>query len=174
MKKQLQPHKNIKKDLLFWIREYLALKILTISIDKEHNDFNRSQNALLLSSSTDIKSLELYTLEIRNNGMKNLRSYTIPLFWLYEFIDGRKDIDELKEFNTTLRDKMFIENSKGYKKKTLEAYLNQVNSLFKYITENNSDDYAFTLGRTRGGRKTENPLKHIEDDDDGVYLQEKW
>jgi len=171
MKKQLDPHKNIKDDIFYWIKEYLSSKIYTISIDKGNTTFNRKNNSDLVLRSKNIEELKSNTIHVRFNGLKNLGTYSLPLIKFYEFIVDQKKLISIREFDTTIRDKIFPLDKKKYKESTQRAKLFQINSLFKYIEENNNEMYRFNLGRTRGGKKTKSPV--LQDEDDGFsYLNE--
>ena len=169
MKKPLQPSNNAKKDLLFWIKEYIGSKVLSISVNKKHKDrFDRQKAYNQLMSATTIENFKAIQIDIRSKGLSTLITYTNPMLFLYEFFESEKKIEKLIDFNTNFRDKMFISNKKNYSENTQKGYLVQINSLFKYIENNCEEAFLFNLGRTRGGAKTQSPIQ--EDNKEITYL----
>ena len=159
MKIQLQLYKNIKQDLLFWLKEYIASKVLTCNIDDGYEDvIDRRTRSKAVKEAKDIKELMLITLNFRNNGQSDLRNSTLPNKYFYDYIAASKNLKYITDIDTTVRYKYFALNKKGYADSTQKLHLIAVNSFFKYIEENNADDFRFNLGRTRGGRKTVNPI----------------
>ncbi|CAA6807077.1 MAG: Tyrosine recombinase XerH [uncultured Sulfurovum sp.] len=173
MKHKLTPYNNAQKDLLFWIKEYIGSKVLTISINKKYaNTFDRMKAHSQLMSATTIKNFKAIQIDIRSKGLSTLITYTNPLLSLYEFFESQPKLKQLTDFNTDYRDKIFIANKKKYSEKTQVGYLIQINSLFKYIENNSIDDSGevpnFNLGRTRGGKRTITPIK--KEDKKVTYL----
>ena len=169
MKKPLQPNNNKTKDLLFWIKEYVGSKVLTISVNKKHKDtFNREKAYNQLMSATTMENFKAIQIDIRSKGLPTLISYANPMLFLYEFFENEKKIEKLADFNTEFRDKMFVSNKKNYSRNTKKGYLVQVNSLFKYIEKNCEEDFSFNLGRTMSGEKTQNPIG--KDNKEVIYL----
>ena len=173
MKHKLTPHNNAKKDLLFWIKEYIGTKVLTISISKKHQStFDRMKAHKQIMSASTIENFKTIQIEIRAKGLPTLITYTNPLLSLYEFFESQPKLEQLTDFNTDYRDKIFITNKKKYSENTQKGYLVQINSLFKYIENNAIDNEGnipnFNLGRTRGGKRTQTPIK--KEDKNITYL----
>lgn len=174
MKNKPQPQNSIKQDLLFWIKQYISSKILTVSIDKGfQKTYNRNKMSDRVLDSKDIKELDGITKHISTNGQKAVRgNYSIPLIEFYKKAIKNKRLKQLTDFNATIRDAMYVVNKDGKTSKTRKGYLLQVNALFKHIEKNNTEKHTFELGRTRGGRKTVSLI--LDDGDDGVsYLTER-
>jgi len=156
---KLQPHNDIKQDLLFWLKEYIASKVLTCKIDDGYKgSVDRSMRNRAVKDAKHIKELMLITLDFRNRGQSGLRNSTLPNKYFYDYIVASKNLKYITDINTIVRDKYFTLNKKGYTADTQKLHLTAVNSFFKYIEENNTDDFRFNLGRTRGGRKTVSPI----------------
>ena len=169
MKKPLQPNNNKTQDLLFWIKEYIGSKVLTISVNKKHKDtFDRQKAYNQLMSATTIENFKAIQIDIRSKGLSTLISYANPMLFIYEFFENEKKIEKLTDFNTDFRDKMFISNKKNYSRNTQKGYLVHTNSLFKYIENNCEEEFSFNLGRTRGGAKTQSPIQ--DEDKEITYL----
>ncbi|MCK9553110.1 site-specific integrase [Aquamicrobium sp.] len=169
MKKPLEPYKNIKNDLFFWIKEYIISKILSIKVDKEFAyTYNRQEKADEVRNAKDFDNFKKITLFIKSNGQKNIGSYIYPINALFHFIDNNKKLTSIREFGTAVRDTMFIQANTKHTKNTQNAHLMQINSLFKFIEENNKEEYRFNLGRTRAGKKSKSPIQ----EDDGIYYLE--
>jgi len=84
VKKKLSPFNTEEDDLFFWIKEYLGSRVDRLNVDKEFEgmlDCDKAYNQII--SSNNIDELGKVTLDIRNNGIKALKSYTLPLFWIY-------------------------------------------------------------------------------------------
>ncbi len=169
MKKQLEQQHEALPDLFFWIKEYISFKVVGI---KAKEGFDRLKQFQRVLNCTNMDEFIGVQLDIRKNGQPTLISYTNPLINLYRFVEKEKSFFSIKDFDTNMRDKIFIQNEKGYTEKSQMAYLVQINGLFKYI-ENNSLDgdepYSFNLGKTRGGRKTKMPIQ--KDDEDITFLE---
>ena len=173
MKNDLLPNNNAKEDLLFWIKEYIGSKVLTISVNKKHKStFDRMKAYEQIMSAATIENFKAIQIDIRSKGLSTLITYTNPLLSLYEFFESQHKLKQLTDFNTDYRDKIFITNEKKYSEKTQVGYLVQINSLFKYIENNALDENGeipnFNLGRTRGGERTHTPIK--KEDKKVTYL----
>jgi site-specific recombinase XerD len=160
----IEPNGNLKDDLFFWIREYIGSKVLKLTPDKKHRDkFNRNKSYKHLMGASDMENFKTIQLEIRRNGLSSLASYVNPLAYLYGFLTKHKRLERLTDFDTNVRDSIFIKNEEGYKEKTQENFLIQINSLIKYIEDNGIDadgnKYSFFMGRSRSGKKTVNPIQ---------------
>lgn len=57
-KTELEQFKDKTKDLLYWIKEYLASKVYRLKTNKGIEDFNRESNYELILSSNDINELK--------------------------------------------------------------------------------------------------------------------
>ncbi|CAA6807128.1 MAG: Unknown protein [uncultured Sulfurovum sp.] len=159
MKKQLETHRNIKDDLFYWLKEYISSKVLTSKIDDGYKgEINRSIRSQAVKDAKHIKELMLITIDFRNRGQSDLRNSTLPNKYFYDYIVGSKNLKSIKDIDTTVRDKYFSLNPKNHAKSTQNLHMVAVNSFFKYIEENNTDDFRFNLGRKRGGQKTVSPI----------------
>jgi len=172
MKKQLQPTNKPLEDLLYWIKEYLSSKVLTIKY--KTNTFNRTEQSERILNCTSIDELRGVQLDIRKS-MPNLQSYSNPMLNLYAFLKNRKEFTSLKSFDTTMRDKIFILNQEGFNDTTQKLYMVQINSLFSFIENNSIDEdgkpYMFNLGVSGGGFKTKSPI--IVEDKEITFLDER-
>lgn len=139
-KQELEPFKDKSKDLLYWIKEYLASKVYRLKINKDIEDFNRANYELILSSS-DINELKNNTNTVTQK-MSGLSTYSSPLINFYNFVISKKGkIISLTEIDTN-----YI-NSYTKREKLSMEYFKQVRSFFKFI-----DKYNTTIMRLRGLR----------------------
>jgi site-specific recombinase XerD len=120
--------------------------------------FNQAANSDRIINATTLDELSAATKDIRRNGMKNLGIYSVALFSFYRYVEADKKIESIQEVDTTYRDRYFTTNPDELRPGTLTSYLVQVNSLFKYIGEQNSEGVTFSLGKTRSGRRTTSPI----------------
>ena len=115
MKEKLtvSPYGNAKDDLFYWIRSYIVSKIYTIKEDKEYN-INRNIFAKQLLGTNNIEEFDLKQREIRNKGLSTLISYVNPLIGLYNYFSETTSIQQITDFNTEHRDRIFLEKNKDY------------------------------------------------------------
>lgn len=170
----IEPFGNTKADLLFWIKEYLASKMFTLKVDPSFSiSFNRVANKeRILSSQNDIELNEV-SKAIRREGMKNFGIYFVSLLAFYRYVGDNEKIASIKQIDTAFRNLYFSSNPGKLKTGTLSSYLTQINSLFKFIDDNNvdlttGDPHNFYLDKKKGGPKTAGPLP--EDQKERQYL----
>lgn len=171
----LEPHHNAHDDLFFWAKQYLASKMLSLDITKGWEiSFNRLANHDRIIAVANVDELDELTREIRREGMKNLGIYSVAIIAFCRYALADKKIESIKEVDTAYRDRYFIKNPNNLKSGTLNSYLTQVNSLFKFIEEHGVDEeinrpYNFGLGLTRSGKRTTSPIEQDEREPD--YLR---
>ncbi|MFA6144059.1 MAG: tyrosine-type recombinase/integrase [Sulfurimonas sp.] len=165
----LEPFKNAKADLFFWVKQYLASKMFSLQIDDEYAiSFNPAANSERILASGNDQELNETVKEIRKNGMKNYGVYYSGALAFYRFVEADKKIESIKEIDTSYRDRYFTKNSTGLSPGTLKNYFVQVNSIFKFIEEQNEDGFKFSLGKTRSGRRTAVPI--VDEERNPSYL----
>jgi integrase/recombinase XerD len=168
-KSPLEPFKNAKADLFYWIKQYLASKMFSLQIDDSYAiSFNQSANSERIIATSNYDELNAVVKDIRKNGMKNYGVYYAGALAFYRYVEADKKIESIKEIDTSYRDRYFTKNSDDLSPGTLKNYFVQVNSVFKFIEELNSDGHKFSLGKTRGGRRTAVPI--VEEERDPSYL----
>lgn len=151
MKEKLtvSPYGNAKDDLFYWIRSYIVSKIYTIKEDKEYN-INRNKFAKQLLGTNNIEEFDLKQREIRNKGLSTLISYVNPLIGLYHYFSETTSIQQITDFNTEHRDRIFLEKNKNYSYSTNLGHFVQIGSLFKHIektlaTTIDAEEYTFDI-----------------------------
>jgi integrase/recombinase XerD len=165
----LEPFQNAKADLFFWVKQYLASKMFSLQIDDGYAiSFNPTANSERILASSNYQELNETVKEIRKNGMKNYGVYYSGALAFYRFVETDKKIESIKEIDTSYRDRYFAKNADGLSSGTLKNYYVQVNSIFKYIEEQNEEGFKFSLGKTRSGRRTAVPF--VDEERNPSYL----
>lgn len=169
IKLSLEPFGNAKADLFFWIKQYLAGKMFSLQIDEGYTiSFNKAANSDRITAAQSYDELNSVVRDIRKNGLKNFAVYFAGALAFYRFVNADKKIESIKEINTSYRDRYFTNNPDGLSPGSLKNYFVQVNSIFKFIEEQNAEGYKFNLGKKPNGRRTADPI--VEEERDPSYL----
>lgn len=150
-KQELEQFKDKNKDLLFWIKEYLANKVYRLKINKDIENFNREVNYDLVLSSSDINELRTNANTVTQK-MSGLSTYSSPLINFYNYVIKDKKIASLTSIDTN-----YI-NSYTRKENLSAEYFKQVRSFFKFIDKYNTN-HEFNIGFLKDGTKAKLPLK---------------
>lgn len=150
MRKSLSPFGNATDDIFYWIKEYIGSKVMELKIDDDYvESFDRNKEYQKVIGSSNIQTLQEVALNIRKNGLYNLGSYMFPITKLYGYIETKKDLASIKDFNISYRDKIITENIYDSSAKTLQGILVQIHSLFmyieKYAVDKNGEPFYFNL-----------------------------
>lgn len=151
-KQELEKFKDKSKDLLFWIKNHLAIKVYKLKIDKGVKDFDRESNFALLLSSNTIEELKdnANTVALSISGLRN---YSSPLISFYLKVIKDKKILSLKNIDTN-----YINTYTKINKLSSNYYV-QLKSLFQFIDKNIADDFRFDIGYKKDGTKAKLPVK---------------
>lgn len=176
-KRPLEPfgNSNVAENLFYWMKQYLVHKIMTLGVKSEFaKDFDRTPYAKIVEAATSIEQISNTIREAKRKGLGSISVYFAPVARFYSYVAADKKIESLKEVNTSYRDSYFTVNPGGLEASTLEGELVQISSLFKFIEQNNIDaetgkPYTFNLGRTRGGRRTANPI--VKGEKEIIYFE---
>ncbi|MDX9744580.1 MAG: site-specific integrase [Arcobacteraceae bacterium] len=155
-KQELEQFKDKSKDLLYWIKEYLASKVYRLKINKGIENFNRESNYDLILSSSDINELKNNT-NVVTQKMSGLSTYSSPLINFYNFVISKKGkIVSLTEIDTN-----YI-NSYTKREKLSIEYFKQIRSFFKFVDKYNTT-HEFNIGFLKDGTKAKLPMKMKRD-----------
>lgn len=174
IKQPLEPYGTAAEDLLYWAKQYLIGKVYTLGIKNGfENSFDRKHYAAAVDAVKTTEQLRKTMNEVARNGLTSSNVYASPVTSFCTYVSADRKIESIKEINTGYRDAYLTQNPRRLKPSTLEGEMVQINSLFKYIEQNNIDSEAgkphlFSLGRTRSGRKTVSPV--IKEEKEIVYL----
>ena len=172
----VSPYGNAKDDLFYWIRSYIASKVYSIKEDKEYN-INRAEFVKQLLNTNNIEEFDLKQREIRNKGLSTLISYVNPLIGLYDYFCETTDIQQITDFNTEHRDRIFLEKNKDYSYSTNLGHFVQIGSLLSHIektlsTTRDAEEYTFDIvNKVENGKcvypfsKNKNKLNYIKPDE---------
>lgn len=151
-KTELEQFNEKAKDLLFWIKEYLANKVYRLKVNKSVGDFNIEDNYNLILSSNDINELKT-NANIVTQKMSGLSTYSSPLVNFYNYVtDKKSEIDSLNEIDTN-----YI-NKYTQKEKLSVEYFKQIRSFFKFVDKYNTT-HEFNIGYLKDGTKATLPIK---------------
>lgn len=165
MKKQpLEMYGSTPADLIYWIKQYLNSKMLTLGLKKGFTGvFDRDLHGKMIIEAKNVEEIRHACRSAGKNGLSSPNVYSTPLIAFWEYVRADKSLKSLKDIDTDYRDNYIALNPKAQKPSTLNGALVQINSLFRYIDKNNIDKttgkpYSFLLGRTADGDKTTNPV----------------
>lgn len=151
-KTKLVQFSDKSKDLLFWIKEYLANKVYRLKVNKGVEDFNIEDSYNLILSSNDINELRTNANTVTQK-MSGLSTYSSPLINFYNYITDKKSkINSLTEIDTN-----YI-NSYTKKEKLSVEYFKQIRSFFKFVDKYNTT-HEFNIGYLKDGTKATLPMK---------------
>lgn len=157
-KVKLYQYNNIQDDLLFWIKQFLAPKVYSSKEKKLITKEDRDKICENLLESNHIDMLRGHIRVARSKGLYNLPDYLNPLYKLYMYIVDDMKIDDIQKLDTTFIN-IYVEIGLAKNtSKTQQLHYDQIRSLFKFIENNNSDEYKFNIGFLRSGEKTKSPV----------------
>jgi len=152
-KTELEQFKDKSKDLLYWIKEYLASKVYRLKTNNGIEEFNREDNYNLILSSNDIDELRKNANTVTQK-MNGLSTYSSPLINFYNYVIGNK---KSKIVSLTEIDTNYI-NSYTQKENLSVEYFKQVRSFFKFVDKYNTT-HEFNIGFLKDGTKATLPMK---------------
>jgi len=157
-KTQLYQFNNIQDDLLFWIKQFIASKVYTTKekkpiTKKEKDDLHKS-----ILKSSDIDILRNHTRLARTQGLYNLPDVFNPLYKLHRHTIKDKKIEDIKNLNTTYINSYVEIVLAANTSKTQQLHYDYIRSLFKFIENNNSDEYKFNIGLLKSGKRATSPI----------------
>lgn len=151
-KTYLEQYKNKELDLLFWIKNHLAIKVYKLKVDKDVGDFDREIGSNLILNSSNIDELRDNSNLIAQS-ISGLRNYSSPLISFYNHIITDKKLLDLKKIDTN------YVNTYTKLNRLSSNYYVQVKSLFQFIDKNILDNFKFDIGFKKDGTKAILPVK---------------
>lgn len=157
-KTNLYQYNNTKEDLLFWIKQFIAPKIYSTKEKKPITKGEKDELHKSILDSSDIDTLRSDIRLARTKGLYNLPDVFNPLYKLYKHVLKDKKIDDIEKLNTTYIN-VYVEVALAKNtSKTQQLHYDYIRSLFKFIENNNSDDYKFNIGLLRSGKRATSPI----------------
>ena len=183
-KQQLEPNKKLSTDLLLWIKYFLQNKIESQKVKKGYCDdkkrankeslkyFDRELWHLKISHAQTHSQLRDITLDIKNNGLQALGTFSVPLLKFYEYATKQKKIKYLRDIDTNFINTYITLNFKDYSEWTQKNYYAQIKSFFRFIDKYSiSEDYfIFDIGVTATGKRAKAPV-NLNPDKSEKYLE---
>lgn len=151
-KTYLEQYKNKELDLLFWIKNHLAVKVYKLKVDKDVENFDRENSFHIILDSSDIDELK-DNANLIAQSISGLRNYSSPLVTFYNHVINDKKILDLKKIDTN-----YINTYTKLNKLSSNYYV-QVKSLFQFIDKNILDNFRFDIGYKKDGTKAKLPVK---------------
>ena len=142
MKYELQPHQDIKKDLLHWAKEYLVIKALEYFEKSTENSIDDIIDSIeKIKSSVNIDDAKANANDLVKHGLASMSRIISSIGKLYTFISNK--IDYIKEVDTNLLGlyKAWLTVSSSTKK----SYIDSALEFFTFIQRNNSEHYKFDI-----------------------------
>ncbi len=171
-KQQLEPNGKLSPDLLLWIKYFLQNKVELQKVNKGYSDdkkqaelndlkyFDRKMWQLSTMEAKSHKELRDVTLDIKNNGIQGIGTFSTPLLRFYEYASKSKKIERLRDINTNFINNYIKLNFQDYSEWTQKNYYTQIRSLFKFIDKYSisEDNFIFDIGITAVGKKAKSPV----------------
>ncbi len=142
MKYELQPHQNIKKDLLYWAKEYLAIRALEYFEKSTSNTIDDIIDSIeKIKSSTNIDDAKTNANDLVKNGLGSMSRIISSAGKLYTYISNKTD--DIKKVDTNLLQdyKEWLTVSSSTKK----SYTDSALEFFMFIQRNNKENYKFDI-----------------------------
>lgn len=173
-KADLEPFGNIADDFLFWIKSYIAEKVLIQKVDSGYTDkkpkkndesglvyFDRELWHQKLINVQDIQTFKELTFEIRRKGLKKLATFSVPLIHLYEYLIAQKKLHSVREIDTNVIHTYIALKFTEYSEHTQKNYYVHIRGLFKFIDgySLSDDNFQFKIGTTVVGKRAKTPVK---------------
>ena len=171
-KQQLEPNRKLSLDLLLWIKYFLQNKVEVQKVNKGYADdkkqaelnslkyFDRKFWQLAIMEAKTHKELKSVTLDIKNNGIQGIGTFSTPLLKFYEYALKSKKIKQLRDIDTNFINNYIKLNFQDYSEWTQKNYYTQIRSLFKFIDKYliSEDNFIFNIGITAVGKKAKSPV----------------
>lgn len=172
-KSNLTPVGNLTDDFLFWIKNYIAEKVLIQKVDSGYVDkklekdnesklvyFDRNLWHQKLIEVQDIQTFKELTFEIRRKGLKKLSTFSVPLIHLYEYLIVQKKHHSVREIDTNIIHTYVALKFTDYSEHTQKNYYVHIRGLFKFIDNHSiaDDDFQFKIGMTVVGKRAKTPV----------------
>jgi len=172
-KTNLEPFGDISRDFLFWIKNYIAEKVLIQKVDSGYADkkpkkndesslvyFDRELWHQKLTEVQDIQTFKELTFEIRRKGLKKLSTFSVPLIHLYEYLIAQKKYQGVREIDTNAIHTYVALKFTDYSEHTQKNYYVHIRGLFKFIDSHSitEDDFQFKIGMTVVGKRAKTPV----------------
>ena len=171
-KEKLEPSKKLSSDLLLWIKYFLSNKVEHQKVHKAYSDdekkaknlklkhFNRVVHQHFIMNSQTHKQLREATLDIKNNGLQALGTFSVPLLNFYEHTSKAKKLKSIKDIDTNFINTYIALNFQKYSEWTQKNYYTQIKSLFKFIDKYSisEDNFIFDIGITAVGKRANSPV----------------
>ena len=171
-KQQLESNRKLSPDLLLWIKYFLQNKVEVQKVNKGYADdkkqaelnnlkyFDRKLWQLAIMEAHSHKELRRVTLDIKNNGIQGIGTFSTPLLKFYEYASKSKKIERLRDIDTNFINNYIKLNFQDYSEWTQKNYYTQIRSLFKFIDKYSISDnsFIFDIGITAVGKKAKSPI----------------
>ena len=171
-KQQLEPNKKLSQDLLLWIKYFLQNKVEVQKVSKGYSDdkkqaklnnlkyFDRKFWQLRIKEAGGGKELRRVALDIKNNGIQGIGTFSTPLLKFYEYATESKKIKQLREVDTSFINNYIELNFQDYSEWTQVNYYTQIRSLFKFIDKYSisDDNFIFDIGIAAVEKKAKLPM----------------
>jgi len=142
MKKNLQPFKNTKEDMLFWIKEYLSFKALEFFEKSTNNTVDDIIASVeLIKYAKDIDTAKASANSLSRDGLGSMARIQNAVYKIYIYSVGK--IDTIKDIDTN-----FLQDFKEWLmlgEATKKGYIDAVLELCTYIQNTNVEKYQFDL-----------------------------
>lgn len=143
MSAKLSPFNNPALDLVFWAKEYLGRKIVTLSsraVDTESSKKITSLRQELKKPEKSLEDIDALTKEIARYGMKSVRNYAVVVTDFIRFCINERKIESIKDIGPALVQEDYF-GSRHFKSiKTKKNYYRHVVAFVGYIENQNFID----------------------------------
>jgi integrase len=147
---------DTKKDLLFWIKHFLADKIATVSTAKTKDDFDvASLVHNILSDSTDtIEKVVEITRKAQSQGLAGLKRPASNIVKFYRFIEKNADsFPALTSISVVTVDHFAYKDDNSVSEASREAMFDVARNFFNFIDDNTlKGEHLFGISRGTRGR----------------------
>lgn len=174
-KEQLEKFNKCSRDLLEWIKYFLADKVEHQKVEEGYHDdkakagslklkyFDRKLWQLKIMNTNTIKELDEIAKLIKSNGIKGHGTFSVPLLRFYEHIITIKRLKSIRDIDTNLINTYIELKLRDYKEWTKKNYYTQIKSLFKFIDKYalREDNLIFDIGVTLTSKRAKSPVKSV-------------
>jgi len=135
---KLEPYGKIKSDLLFWIREWLYHKAITLSTSKviDKKKYRELLSELEKDNISTIKKIDDIVLSLRKNGMEGVKTYYIPARSFYQWVVD-EEIKTVSDITNKTLLKFLTVQTVDKSDATKKNYRNVIGNLFSFIEKHN-------------------------------------
>lgn len=146
-KQKLVNYDNLSMNLLFWMKHFIAEKILILKPTSSNGDIVGRRESFykqILEADTAGAFIEVI-FEARKNGFKSLATFSVPLLLMYQDLVIYRRVNSIKDITTDIFFEIIEREFSKYSVNTQRSYYSSTKGFFNFIRKNSIEEKGFLL-----------------------------